>query len=378
MNLITPPLRIAIVANIAWNIYNFRQSLIQHLLSQGFELVLIAQEDEYSSRLRDLGCRFVALEHLSRKGTNPIQDFRLILELKRIYQQYQINIALHFTIKANIYGAFAASWAGIKCLSVVTGLGYTFLHHNITARIARFLYKIAFKNVDTVVFQNANDQELFIKQLLCKPRQTVLIRGSGINCNKFSPSTTFSYLKCPFRFLFVGRLLYDKGIREYLQAARAVKKQLGAAVEFYILGELDYQNPAAVSDTELQNYVSNQEVIYVGKTDEVLAYIQNAHVVVLPSYREGLPRVLLEAAAAAKPIITTTAAGCIDMVYNNENGILVAAQSTKELANACLELYHKTEAELIIMGEAGRNYVINNFSDAIICQQFSELILKNS
>ena len=100
--------------------------------------------------------------------------------------------------------------------------------------------------------------------------------------------------------------------------------------------------------------------------------------VVLPSYREGLPRVLLEAAAAAKPIITTTAAGCIDMVYNNENGILVAAQSTKELANACLELYHKTEAELIIMGEAGRNYVINNFSDAIICQQFSELILKNS
>jgi len=369
-----PPICVSIVANIGWNIYNFRLPLIKILLSAGHKVVLIAQEDEYCDRLRALGCRFVPLLHLQRKGTNPWEDLRLFWELKTIFTRERVDLALLFTIKPNIYGAMAAKWVKIPAIATVTGLGYTFLHQNFTAKVARFLYKWAFTRLNRVVFQNEEDRNLFVKEKLVQPAQTMLIRGSGVDCQRFSPVAKFDFSHRPFVFLFVGRLLYDKGIREFLQTARTLRAEWGKNVEFRILGALDSENPAAISGNELQIYVSNSEVVYVGKTDDVLPYVQAAHAVVLPSYREGLPRVLLEAAAVEKPIITTDTAGCRDMIFEQKNGILIPAQDTNALIAACRELYHKNTQELQQMGIEGRAFVVQNFSDKIISQQFLNLL----
>jgi glycosyltransferase involved in cell wall biosynthesis len=369
------PIRVAIVANIGWNIYNFRLPLIDILLKSGYKVVLVAQEDEYADRLRALGCRFVPLLHLQRKGTNPWADLQLFWELRGIFVREQIAAAFLFTIKPNIYGAMAAKWVKIPVIATVTGLGYTFLHQNFTAKVARFLYKWAFKNLNRVVFQNEEDRNLFIGENLVQFTQTALIRGSGVNCRYFVPKPNFDFAHRPFVFLFVGRLLYDKGIREFLKAARVLRAEWGKTVEFRILGALDNENPAAISGSELQIYTHNAEVSYIGKTDDVLPYIQTAHVVVLPSYREGLPRVLLEAAAAAKPIITTDTAGCKDMIFEQKNGILIPVQDTAALITACRELYYQNTEQLLAMGLEGRNFVIQNFSDVIISQQFLDLLL---
>lgn len=370
------PQKIALVANIAWNLYNFRRGLIKALQAEGYEILLIAATDEYVPQLQAMNCTFIPLENMSRKGTNPIQDYKLYKELYQIYQKEQPLVVLQYTIKPNIYGTLAANKAKIPAIATITGLGYTFLNQGLVPKLVRYLYRFALQRAEKVIFQNADDKDLFLQSNLVKANKTLLVRGSGIDVHTFQPQEKADVYKNTFIFLFVGRLLYDKGIREYLQAAAEIKSKLKNLVEFKILGALDMENPSALAKEELQKYIDNGIVQYLGTSDTVKEIMGNCDCVVLPSYREGLPRVMLEALAMAKPIITTDAPGCKDTIEDGKNGFCVPVQNAELLAQAILKIYALSEEERQKMGMVGRQMAENLFSQEVIVEQYITLLKK--
>ncbi len=237
-------MKIAIVTNTAWNIVNFRLGLIKTLIDNGHEVVAVAPKDEYVPRIEACGCRFIPLKKLDRKGTNPIKDLQLIHELYRIYKKENIEISLHYTIKPNIYGTFAASLSGAKVMCIVTGLGYSFINNNWISRLVKKLYRMAFKRADIIAFQNEDDRQLFINQKLSDTAKSILIRGSGIKCDYFLPMDKKENSN-NFVFLFVGRLLFDKGIREFINAAEKIK-QFRPNTDFWVVGAIDIDNPSCI------------------------------------------------------------------------------------------------------------------------------------
>lgn len=365
-------LKIAIVLNTAWNIYNYRLGLIRALIAAGHEVVAIAPPDEFVPQIVATGCTFVPTHKLSRKGTNPIKDWQYSQELYKIYKTHHIDIALQYTIKPNIYGSMAAGRAGIKSISTVTGLGYSFLSDGLVNKIAKLLYKKAFAATSLVAFQNRDDQALFQDLGLCPAQKTTLIKGSGINTTYFCPLPK-TQENSDLIYLFVGRLLYDKGVVELLAAARQLKQKY-PATQFWIVGAIDQGNPSAISEEMLQEYIADGTINYLGQSDDVRSIMQNADVVVLPSYREGLPRVMLESLAMAKPIVTTDVAGCREVIQDTRNGFLVPAKDSIALAIALQKMYECTPSQRSEMGKVGRQMALDIFDEqAIINRYFEEI-----
>lgn len=364
--------KIAVVANTAWNIVNFRLGLIVALIENGYDIVVIAPEDEYVSKIEATGCKFIPLQRLDRKGTNPVKDLRLTHELYRIYKREKFDLVLHYTIKPNIYGTFAASFAGVKAICTVTGLGYSFLSDNWISRLAKNLYKRAFKRAVYVAFQNDDDRQLFILQNLVTADKTMLIRGSGIKCDYFCPLPKTETSE-NFIFLFVGRLLLDKGIREYLNAAAEVRKSY-PKTEFWAVGALDTDNPSCIDSDSVADAQQKGLLRYFGPSDEVREFVRNADVVLLPSYREGLPRVMLEAISMAKPIITTDTAGCRDTVIDGINGYMVPVKDWEALAAAMKKMLEADKDTLNIMGEEGRKLALREFDEKMVVKRYIDVI----
>jgi len=365
-------LKIAIVVNTAWNIVNFRLGLIKALLNAGHEVVAIAPEDEYVSKIEAIGCRFIPLQTLERKGTNPIKDMRLVHELYRIYKNEKIDLALQYTIKPNIYGTFAASLAGIKTISTVTGLGYSFISTGWVSRIAKSLYKRAFRRSTLVAFQNNDDRKLFIDIGLTSKEKTILIKGSGIRTDYFIPMEK-TEVNNNFVFLFVGRLLFDKGIQEFMEAAKKIHQNYPNA-QFWIVGAIDEGNPSSVNQVLLDQYISEGFIKYFGPSDQVREMMRNCDVVVLPSYREGLPRVMLEALSMAIPVITTDAPGCRETVIDKKNGYMVPIKDVEALELAMEKMLNHSTEELLEMGQIGRAMALKEFDEQAIIQRYFEII----
>ena len=366
--------KIVLVANIAWNLYNFRRGLILALQAQGYDIILVAAPDEYVAALEQMQCTFVPLQNMSRKGTNPIQDYKLYQELYQIYAKYQPIAILQYTIKPNIYGTLAAHKAKIPAIATITGLGYTFLNTGLVPKLVRYLYRFALQRAKHVIFQNQDDRNLFVESNLVAQPKTLLVPGSGIDIYTFQPIAKADIYKNTFIFLFVGRLLYDKGIREFLQAAEKLKASNNTNIEFKILGALDTENPSALAAAELQTYIDNGIVQYLGISDKVKDIMANCDCVVLPSYREGLPRVMLEALAMAKPVITTDAPGCRDTVKDGENGFMVPIQNAVALEKAMQNMLQLPENIRLNMGQKGRSMAENLFSQEVIVQAYLKLL----
>lgn len=364
--------RIALVANTAWNLKNFRLGLIRALIARGHKVIAVAPIDDAVQAVVEAGADFVPLHRLSRQGTNPVQDMRLVHELYRIYKRNKIDIALQYTIKPNIYGSFAARFAGIKALCTVTGLGYSFLSTGWVNRIVKQLYKRAFNRAEMVIFQNGDDSHLFEELKLVDKNKIQLVPGSGIRTDYFMPMPKLR-TDGHFRFLFVGRLLYDKGIQEFLEAAQFIKKQY-PAVECHIVGAIDDENPSAARK-ELVHDLHKQGIIhYWGKSDDVRSIMRDCDVVVLPSYREGLPRVMLEALSMAKPVITTDAPGCRDTVIDGENGFMIPVKDAQALGNAMQKILSLPAEQLSLMGSKGRAMAVQNFDEQVIIHKYISLI----
>lgn len=364
-------MRVAIVLNTSWNIYNFRRGLAQALMDNGHQVIAIAPEDKYSAYLKDMGCEFYPVK-LENKGSNPLNDVSYTWQLYKIYKKANPDIILQFTIKPNIYGTLAAFPLGKLVVNNVCGLGTVFLRNNFTSRIAKLLYKFSFRFPRRVFFQNEDDLNLFLEQKLIKEKITDLLPGSGIPLDKFKPQHDFKRNN-PFTFLVIARLLYDKGIREYIDAIRILKNK-GVEARFQLLGYLDDTKNLGITQKQLDAWIKEGLIEYLGTTENVASVIAPVDCVVLPSYREGTPRSLLEAAGMGKPIVTTNIAGCRQTVDDGVNGFLCEVKNAQDLADKMEKMYNLSDEELESMSIASRFKAEVQFDEQIVIKKYLEII----
>jgi glycosyltransferase involved in cell wall biosynthesis len=358
--------KVAIVINTSWNIFNFRLNLVKALQAKGMQVYAIAPPDEYSARLQEAGCIFVPLR-LQSNGANPLHELRVVNWLYQTYKEIKPDIILHYTIKPNVYGTVAAKMLGIPCINNVSGLGTAFLNNTAVAKVARKLYRFAFRFPEKVFFQNPDDLGLFLRFNLVKKEVCEVIPGSGIDTSRFLPNGQSTNKE--FTFLVISRLLYDKGIVEYIDAIKLLKEK-GINARFQLLGAPDPGHNRGIPMTTINEWVKNKEVEYLGTTDNVLPYIHNAHCVVLPSYREGTPRTLLEAASAAKPIVTTNVPGCKHVVEDEVNGFLCKEKDARDLALKMERMYRLENTELHTLGQNSRKIAVEKFSEKIVIDRY--------
>lgn len=367
-------MKIIICLNTAWNLLNFRAGLIRALVAAGHEVVAVAPNDKYAASLNALGCRFVPL-HMENGGTNPVQDALLTWRFVSLFARERPDVYLGYTVKPNVYGSLAADMMGIPVINNIAGLGAVFIKDGWLVRVVRWLYRMALKRSAKVFFQNDDDRQLFISGGLVHAEVTELLPGSGIDLNRFTPAATTAVhdVNTKFRFLLIARMLRDKGVGEYVEAARLLRQRWPQA-EFCLLGFVDVQNPAAISRAEMDAWVAEGVVDYLGVSDDVRIQIAIADCVVLPSYREGTPRTLLEAAAMARPIITTDAVGCREVVDDGVNGYLCKARDSGDLAEKMERMLSLPPKQRMEMGQLGRAKMEAEFDEQIVISTYMAAI----
>lgn len=367
-----PGRRILLVANSAWNIWNFRRSLLEQLATDGCTLLCAAPADGYESYLSALpGVQFVPLHHLSRKSLSLLGNWHTLLELRRLLHRERPDLVVLYTVKPNIFGNLAARMTGIPAIATVEGLGYTATAPAALRRLIFFLYQLAFRFVQKVVFLNHDDRAAFLYNKVVPPHKTLVIKGTGVDTTHFLPGLENGYA-APV-FLFIGRLLSDKGIREFVRAAQ-LTKAVAPQARFQILGKADAANPASIPHGELDAWIRSAAIEHLGYSDDVRPYITGAHVVVLPSYREGMPRVLLEGMAMGKPIITTDSVGCRETVDEGRNGYIVPSEDAAALSAAMLRYMRLSPAEKHAMGRHSRQKALSEFSNDVVLPQYLQLL----
>jgi len=363
-------LRLALTVNNAWDILAWRQTLVRALLEAGFETVVVAPPGPAIRAVAGLGCRILTYP-LNRRGLNPLEEARALVGLSSVYRQWRPAIAHHFTIKPNLYGTLAARLAGVPVvIATVTGLGYIWTDDGPRARVLRAILEPIYRRVlrlaDVVIYLNEEDRRTL------GGRRTVLIPGEGIDLEAFSPSAVPPERQAALRselglgsddrvVLMVGRMLRHKGVLEFVEAARRVRVACPEAV-FVLVGPSDEGNPARIPSGEIRVWETTGLVRYLGTREDVRELTAIADVVVLPTYREGLPRVLIEAAAMGRPLVATDVPGCREVVRNGVNGFLVPARDAVALAEAIGSLLKnpKLRAEF---GAASRQLAEERFSD---------------
>lgn len=363
--------KILLIANTAWNVWNFRRSLIESLVNEDVEVVCLAPEDGYEQKLNDIpGLRYVALRHLSRKSLSLWGNLQTFLEISRILRSEKPDLAVFYTVKPNIFGALAARLCRTPAIAAVEGLGYAATAPRLLRKIIFGLYGFAFRYVRKVIFLNHDDRAEFLYHRVVTPDKTLVIKGTGVDTSYFYPEE--NTVTEPV-FLFIGRLLSDKGIREFIRAASLVK-EAAAQARFQLLGSPDAGNPASILPAELIHWIDNHSIEYMGQTDDVRPFIARAGVIVLPSYREGMPRVLLEGMAMGKPIITTDSVGCRETVDEGRNGFIVPSENAEALAEAMLRFLQLPVDRQSAMGRYSRVKATTEFSNSVILPQYLQLI----
>lgn len=365
-------MKVIIVLNTAWNLVNFRAGLIRALVAEGHEVVAVAPQDEYAPRLAALGCRFVALP-MDNKGTHPGRDLLLFLRFLSLLRRERPDVFLGYTVKPNVYGSLAAHALGIPVVNNIAGLGAVFIRDNWLTRLVRLLYKTALSRSQHVFFQNDEDMRQFVEQGLVVADKVSRLPGSGVDLCSFYYSPMQPLGNRAFRFLLVARLLWDKGVGEYVEAARMVRRKYPAA-KFQLLGFLDVKNPTAVSRAQMDEWVAEGVVEYLGVADDVQPYLAAADCVVLPSYREGVPRSLLEAAAMGRPIVTTNAVGCRDAVSDGVNGLLCRVADAGDLAEKMAQMIALSPEARAAMGQRGREKVEREFDERVVIKRYLDVI----
>lgn len=353
---------IVITANTSWNLVNFRSNIIAALFEKGFRIIALAPRDRYSAQLERLGVEFHALDFRS-SAISPARDFLLLVRYIALLRAVRPAALLGFTIKPNVYGSLAARLLGIPVINNVSGLGTAFIKQGLLTRIAIILYRQAFRRSATVFFQNDDDRAQFVAAGIVDHARTRLLPGSGVDLDRFKPVPLPEGR--PFVFLLVARLLWDKGAQEYVDAAAIVRRSHPEA-RFQILGPVDVDNRTAVPGHTLDRWIGDGLIEHLGAADDVRPFVAAADCVVLPSYREGLPRSLLEASAMARPIVATDVPGVRDVVENGVTGLLCAPRSGESLARAMQAILALPAEARRAMGQAGRVKVEREFALSIV------------
>ncbi|NMM47384.1 glycosyltransferase family 4 protein [Marinigracilibium pacificum] len=363
--------RIGIVVNSAWNVINFRKGIILNLLDRGCQVFAFVPEDNYADDLRKLGVEVINTP-LSSTGVNPVNDLRYLNTLYKQFKEIKPDVLLQYTIKPNIYGAIAASRLGIPVINNVSGLGTMFLGRKVFSSIAFQLYKQAFKNVPLVFFQNESDRRFFLINKMTSRERSMVIPGSGVDVNYFKPLSKPVKSKS-LVFLMIARLIIEKGIYEFAYAARRLKEEY-PNVEFQILGAFDPSHPRSVKSEDLEYWVKNSILNYYEPVNDVRPHIMNCDAIVLPSYREGTSKTLLEGASMGRPLIATDVPGCREVVRNNTNGLLCKAGDSESLYFTLKQFIELSSAEREQMGIESRKFVEGHYSEDLVINTYLSAI----
>ena len=367
--------KVVICSNYAWTIFNFRMPLIRSLTQSGYRVVVITQFDGYEKKIVNEVYKVYPL-HISRKGINPLTDIITIYDLIKKLSFIKPDYFLPFTIKPVIYGSIAARLNNVPNIATITGLGTVFISRNWITSVVKFLYRFSLKKAKVVFFQNNDDKELFIRDGLVNPNVCKLTPGSGIELDKFKVYDLPNLPK--MKFILIARMLADKGIFEYVNAARYLKN-LYPKISFQLLGPLDVKNRTAISKTQMKSWINEGIIEYLGETDDVSIFIKDSSCVVLPSYREGTSRVLLEASAMGRPIIASNVSGCKEIVEDGINGFLCKVKDSADLGKKLQKMILLPYESKVKMGLLGRKKIEIEFDQKIVCKIYNdELIdLKN-
>ena len=368
-----PNKKIFINSNMIWTISQFRLGLIKAFIKAGYEVVCAADTDDFSMlsemKLAEAGARFIRLP-LSRKSINPLQDLWYIVLLRRVLRRERPDLVINFTVKPIVYGSLAAHSLGIPSFAVTTGLGFVFTRQNLLTRFIKLLYAFSLRFPKRIFFLNEDDRNALIKGSLADPKKTRILPSEGIDLDHYHPTGRFDPSE-PFTFLLIARLLWEKGIGEYVEAARKLKESHGKQVECRLIGYIDENNPGGISREQLIEWVSEGVITYLGTTDDVRPVIADADCVVLPSiYREGVPRTLMEAAAMAKPLIATNWVGCREVVDHDINGYLCKPRDANDLYDKMVDMLNLSDQERALMGTNGREKMQRQFDEKIVINQY--------
>lgn len=364
-------LHVVTTVNAAWNMWNFRRQLLAELLADGHRVTVLAPRDESVEKLVNLGCEFRPLE-MDMKSLNPFAQLGLFLAIFSAFRQLKPDVVLGYTIKNNTFGSIAARLLGIPFIPNVTGLGTAFLSGKFLQRVAHLLYRVAFAGCPVVFFQNRDDSSMFTELNLVRAEQVEVLPGSGIDLDHF-PLSPMPGQDSPVQFLMIARLLRDKGVVEYVEAAKMVR-ETHPGTRFLLLGPAGSENRTAFSAEQAREWEQTHGIEYIGPSDDVRPHIEAAHCVVLPSYREGAPRTLIEAAAIGRPLIASDVPGCRDIVDHGKNGQLCTVRDADSLASAMRRFLDMEPQQWAAMGQEGRDKMVREYDVALVANAYRKAI----
>lgn len=364
---------VGIFSNTFWSIYNFRRSLIRRLINDGYKVYAISADDKYRRLLEEMGCETVIIRNFDAQSTALHKEAALIREIIRTMRALPCEYIYTFTIKPNLYTALTTALTGKKVVLTVNGLGNVFSEGGTISRLSLLLFKNAFRRAFQVVFQNRDDYAFFKERISLNSSKVRFVRGSGVNTDEFEASTKPSPQGNRLIFLMACRLLKEKGVYQYIAAARRIKEKLPGA-QFWLLG-MEAKNPSAISLDEIRRFDEDGTIKLLGQTDDVNGLLERADVLVLPSfYNEGVPRILLEGLSKGMPIITTDSVGCRETVIHEKNGYMIEPKSTEALETAFLRMIELSPEERDIMRRESRRLAETEFDEAKVIENYVSMI----
>ena len=364
---------VGIFSNTFWSIYNFRRSLIRRLINDGYKVYAISADDKYRRLVEEMGCETVVIKSFDAQSTAVLKEAAIIREIIRTLRALPFEYIYTFTIKPNLYTALTTALTGKKIILTVNGLGNVFSKGNTISRVSLQLFKNAFKRAHQVVFQNRDDYQFFRERITLDPSKVRFVRGSGVNTDEFDVSVKPSPPGDQLVFLMACRLLKEKGVYEYIAAARRVKAQY-KNVQFWLLG-MQAKNPSAISIDEVRQFAEEGTIKLISQTDDVNGLLETADVLVLPSfYNEGVPRILLEGLSKGMPIITTDSVGCRETVMHERNGYMIQPKSTDALETAFQQMIQLRPEERDAMRNESRHLAETEFDEAKVIENYINII----
>ncbi len=360
-------MKIVFCTNTSWYAYNFYSELLSYLLVRGYKVTVLSPDSDYFPALRDIGVD-VRQFYLSRKGLNPISDLSSLWDLTRIYLNERPDYVFNFTIKPNVWSGIACQVLGISYSNTISGLGSSFISNGVVKSITACLYKISGRKAKSIFVMNADDHSTVSKIYGKRSGKVIKIPGTGLDLNFYAYKKP-KMLDNKIRLVFIGRLLKDKGIFELLNAFSILDRD---KYELAIVGDLDIGNPSSISILEIEDFTRKMSnVVYHGFSDDVRRFIEDSHYVILPSYREGLPRVLMEALAIGRPILASSVPGCMDLVNESKAGFTFEAMSVNAIVDTVNSLQHIDALKYSELSYLARKYAENNLGLSVIYDVYS-------
>ena len=357
--------RILILANFDVGLYKFRKELIQELLDQGNEVYISLPDGELVRSLEKMGCKFVNTA-VDRRGINPKTDAKLMFFYKKLIKKLHPDLVITYTIKPNIYGGLMCRMLRVPYAVNITGLGTAFQSESMVKKLVTFLYKIALKKAKVVFFENIGNKQTFLDLNILKEKQTCVLNGAGVNLAEYP------FCEYPsgeeIRFLFIGRVMKEKGVDELFEVAKKIKKEY-SNVFFDIVGPMEDNYKERID-----KLVKNGIIEYHGYQEDVKPFIQKCQCFVLPSYHEGMANTLLEAGAMGRPLMTSRIHGCMEAVEDGKNGYLVKAKDTEELLEQIQKFLSIDYEKKKEMGEVSRKIIEKRFDKKKVVEKTMKLL----